>query len=477
MTSAFKIHQVRLGLATNSSSTHSIIILPGGATDNGIDGGFGWDHFTAASEAAKGLYAAIQLRDSLEQMVSDEIAHTVAQAWTGVDLAEPGTYDHYVDHQSRWTLPCSWDENGIDRAFFDDLRAFIMRPDVVVLGGNDNEDERHPLEGREDATRVNIGVPKESSSKGLVARKDPEGGYWVLFNRNTGTKVRVSFGEGDLVKPTKAHAPELVDLKITDWCGAGCEFCYQDSTKSGVHGEASFITDVISALGKLKVFEVAIGGGEPTAHPRFVEILQACRYHGIVPNFTTKAKAWLHDHKRRQAILEHTGAFAFSIDHAQDLEEIASARDVYGIPNTKVNCQLVMGLVDEYQFRAALEAAAARRMRLTLLGYKTNGRGSKVKPKDYSGWVGVLKKVYEESTYGLSIGIDTALAQEYQGQLEAAGVPGWCYEVREGAFSMYIDAVTKKTARSSYGEALAMRAIKNKGFNVADEIAEHFAGY
>ena len=477
--STFRVHQVRLGLATNSSSTHSILILPGGTKDKDAGGDFGWGFFTAATKESKGLYAALQLRYALRSVASEDVAHAVVESWTGIELADPNTYEQYIDHQSTWALPCSWDGKGIDKEFFDDLHAFLMRDDVLVLGGNDNTSKRHPLTKKPGAESVRFGLPLEESSKNLACRKDHVGGYWAIFHRETGTKIRMSFGGGNggTVTPSKAHAPELVDLKITDWCAAGCDFCYQDSTTSGAHGDRGAIEDVIYALGKLKVFEVAIGGGEPTAHPHFVDFLRACRARGIVPNFTTKAKAWLHDHKRRQAILEHTGAFAFSIDNAADLDEIASARDTYGIPDAKVNCQVVMGLLDEHEFEEVLEHAAARRMRVTLLGYKTNGRGAQVEPKDYSGWVKTLKDVHARTKYGLRVGIDTALALEYQGQLDAIGVPKWCYEVKEGSFSMYIDAVTMKTARSSYGEALAMRPLKTRGYRLDEEIVSHFAEY
>jgi hypothetical protein len=43
---------------------------------------------------------------------------------------------------------------------------------------------------------------------------------------------------------------------------------------------------------------------------------------------------------------------------------------------------------------------------------------------------------------------------------------------------MYIDAVTKKTAASSYGEALTMRPLQSAVHkDLAGQIAEHFARY
>ena len=53
------ISNIRLGFATNSSSTHSIIILPGQVDDMVWEGEFGWQNFTLASSGAKMLYLAV----------------------------------------------------------------------------------------------------------------------------------------------------------------------------------------------------------------------------------------------------------------------------------------------------------------------------------------------------------------------------------------------------------------------------------
>lgn len=105
----FKVHQVRLGLATNSSSSHSLIILPPGSVgDQDADGEFGWGNFVCASKEAKRLYAAVQLREVMGNVANDEVAEAITTRWTGIDVSSVGSYAH-VDHQSRWSLPVSWD--------------------------------------------------------------------------------------------------------------------------------------------------------------------------------------------------------------------------------------------------------------------------------------------------------------------------------------------------------------------------------
>jgi hypothetical protein len=60
------------------------------------------------------------------------------------------------------------------------------------------------------------------------------------------------------------------------------------------------------------------------------------------------------------------------------------------------------------------------------------------------------------------------LANEYREELQAAGVPEYLYEVKEGDFSCYIDAVDKKIAPSSYCSPEEMLDIQ---FNPYDENA------
>lgn len=465
--SMFTIHQVRLGLATNSSSTHSLILLPGGASDYQADGEFGWNFFTCASKNAKLRYAAVQLRDTMAQIATSQVAENLAEEWTGVELNGA-----YIDHQSSWALPLDWSGQRVSKEFFEDLKEFLVREEVVILGGNDNEDSNHSLD---DGTSFQLGVPIDASAKNLVCRKDE--GYWVLFNRANGTKIRMSFTDGAAgFEPTKANTPELVDVKITDYCPFNCEFCYQDSTVKGEHADRFFLAQLAHALRTLKVFEVAIGGGEPTLYPDFVGVLESFRSEGIVPNFTTKNLAWLNNETERAKILDLTGAFAYSVERAKDLQKLATIRDKHKIPDQKMNCQYVMGSTHIDSFERLLEAAVEHQLRLTLLGYKTNGRGDKYKSFDYSKWVEVLKKVHEKNPWGLNIGIDTALAAEYQKQLTNLGVPKWCYEVKEGKFSMYIDAVAKKMAKSSYGPSLTMRPIKETRWDrLGGEITKHFA--
>jgi hypothetical protein len=445
-----RIHNLRFGLATNSSSTHSLIFAKG-ARDKDADGSFGWDYFTAASKQAKRLYAALVLKSNLR--LPDDATAAVVKAWAD---AEPGG-DDYIDHQSVYVLPQDWEGRCADREFFDDFLAFMMREDVVVLGGNDNTDAAHPLDNGSAFV-----LPLDRDGGGTwVARKD-QAGYWTCFSRETGAKIRFSFD--DLAAaPTKASVPELVDIKITDHCNFGCDFCYQGSTPEGKHADRGWIDSLAYALGKMRVFEVAIGGGEPTLHPQFADILHAFRHAGVVPNFTTKSLAWLRKPKEWVPILSSAGAFAYSVGAASDVRRLAILLDDNGISPARASVQYVMGSTPLDELASIIKAAGKDHLRVTLLGYKTNGRGAQFRPHDYSGWLPVVQKARDK--HWTAIGIDTALAADFGPQLKKAGVDSLYYTTQEGKFSAYIDAVEKKIGPSSYCDPMLMRPLSTERYS------------
>jgi hypothetical protein len=261
----------------------------------------------------------------------------------------------------------------------------------------------------------------------------------TLFSRKDGTKVRFAVGAY-----TKASKPELVDIKLTDFCPAGCSFCYQASTLQGKHGSMENMELMIERLAAAKVFEVALGGGEPTMHPDFVVILQKFRDAGIVPNFTTKFPA-----KVRQfwpEIGHLVGGFAYSAENAAQIRSAAKLMRM--IPKEKVNLHYVMGLGPREHFREYLQAAHEVGYRVTLLGYKTTGRGKDVIPHPYDWWVDEVSSLIAADECP-DLSIDTPLAEQYEGRMPVAN---HMFHTREGAFSMYIDAVAMTMGSSSFDE-------------------------
>jgi len=105
-------------------------------------------------------------------------------------------------------------------------------------------------------------------------------GYHSIFNTENGFYVRKE-------DPFKAPSPELLDISITNKCTRSCTFCYMNSSPVG--NQFISLSDFHLILKQCKsVYQIALGGGEPTIHPQFEEILRTIKEeYNIVPNYTT----------------------------------------------------------------------------------------------------------------------------------------------------------------------------------------------
>ena len=125
--------------------------------------------------------------------------------------------------------------------------------------------------------------------------------YQSVFNKDTGHLVRITvppkedlssfIKDKDLENCRRRNvhspSPETIDIQITDWCNYGCPGCYMDSTKKGQRYLTKDKLVKILQSFDYPPYQVALGGGEPTAHPEFIEILKAVRDLDIIPNYTT----------------------------------------------------------------------------------------------------------------------------------------------------------------------------------------------
>ena len=320
------------------------------------------------------------------------------------------------------------------------------------MGGHDNrgredEDEEHDAEysdkvaellgdSRRGARVVSWPTPKDGCLD-TVCRRDP-GGFYALFDRDCGTKVRMSFDPA--VDMSKSYAPELVDLKITSRCDKECAVCYQDSGSGGDHASAENLEAVVDCLVKLQVFEVALGGGEPTLHPEFWNLLKAFAGRGVVPNFTTRDDSWFERWGRH--VSDYCGGFAYSARSASTVDAVYRKAVKYDLEKKVTFQYVVTPADDDASLEYLLEQAARWNAKVVLLGYKRVGRAAKddrpLKPLD----VGRLLKY--------DVGVDTAFVKHYREAIEACGTSDWSYKVREGAHSMYVDAVSMRCGPSSY---------------------------
>ena len=445
-----RIHNVRLGFCCNSSSSHSVVLLK--EPDKSVEFGahdFGWGDFLLKTPDAKCHYLASQVYANLVDQMAPEYASIVARALIPFEAGDDQSVG--VDHQSVWTLPrvLTWDRDRriLNEAFLRELRDLLLRDDVAVLGGNDNEDGLGRIGGTPAGTEILGGLPHDDvRSIGLVGRKN-EDGSWTLFNTKTGARIRLSLKTGQRVTPTFSRVPEMVDLKITDYCDKACSYCYQDSSPKGHHADYGGVRQIIYALGDLNVFEVALGGGEPTKHPDFTNILADSKWAGVVPNFSTGTLSWLDNEGVCTAVREYCGAFAYSPHDRlsrQDLQRI----DAKGLL-PKCIVQVVAFPHSNFTLEKTIELCNVFDVPISLLAFKTSGRGKHYAEEhsygDQNDWQQILMRCRPDNLL-----VDTLLVKQNQDFFDRLGVHRLLYETVEGAFSAYIDAEAWTIATDSY---------------------------
>jgi organic radical activating enzyme len=271
------------------------------------------------------------------------------------------------------------------------------------------------------------------SAVGSLLSSYRNGGYLVSVYSD-GTKVRREFDAA--IPPT---LPESADLKITNFCNAGCAWCHEKSTKAGKHGDMDAI---LRALEPLRPgAELAIGGGDPLAHPEFERLVTTLSARGIICSVTVNGKHFE--------------------QHRPILEKLTSEGKLYGVGYSYAGQlpdwdypHLVIHLIAGVHAPEVLDAAT-RRFKVLILGYKQHGRGKKlfeVRQKEVQdsikAWYRQLFLVAQEH----NLSFDNLAIEQLKPQRLFAGDA--MYNSRfmgeEGSFSMYIDGVTQTYAVSSY---------------------------
>ncbi|MBI4702467.1 MAG: radical SAM protein [Deltaproteobacteria bacterium] len=113
--------------------------------------------------------------------------------------------------------------------------------------------------------------------------------------------------------PFQVHAaPTLVDFQITERCTLGCPHCYASAVPEGEHVARGDIELVLRELRRNGVTQIALGGGEPLAHPDLAPVLELCHGCNLVPSLTTSGL--LLDRDLLAALRSYCGAVALSLE-------------------------------------------------------------------------------------------------------------------------------------------------------------------
>jgi hypothetical protein len=159
------VHNVRRGLATNSSSSHSLVYFdrprPGhDELSYAVDTQFGWDQFRLRTRSEKLMYVLVSVlqRDGMntgwtnDTPISPELEKFV-DAFPEMREQLANASSGYIDHQS-----VSDPEK---------LLAAALDPNVEIWGGNDNDGDPHDSYTDYDADYNKV-IDESKKPEGLV---------------------------------------------------------------------------------------------------------------------------------------------------------------------------------------------------------------------------------------------------------------------------------------------------------------------
>ena len=184
------------------------------------------------------------------------------------------------------------------------------------------------------------------------------GNYVVYFNTETGDKIRNT--KANRYEPAFA---ENCDVTITEYCDAGCSFCYVGCSKKGKHGKlnAKFLDSIHPFT------ELAINGND-LSHPDLVAFLTKMRDRHVIVNMTVNQ---VHFEKhfdkilnwQSQGLIKGVGV-SFSKPSDTFLDKVKLCKNVV--------VHVIEGILTEND----VKYLADRDIHLLVLGYKTTGRGA-----------------------------------------------------------------------------------------------------
>lgn len=249
----------------------------------------------------------------------------------------------------------------------------------------------------------------------------------ILFD--DGTKIRVT--KHDAFIPNHA---ENIDLKITNYCDAGCRWCHEMSTVRGKHADLLTLPRFIAGQ------ELAIGGGNPLDHPDLIEFLRRQKEDGVICNITVNQ---------------------FHTEQPKYLDLLCRLVDdklIYGIGvslHTTVNKKLldvlllpnaILHVINRVHSIDTIRMLYGENAKILILGYKDWGRG-----KSFDTLDGGLYDSLGEIMQNVSLVSFDNLAIEQLDPKRFLTESQWeeMYMGDDGKYTFYIDAVLGAYAKNS----------------------------
>lgn len=266
----------------------------------------------------------------------------------------------------------------------------------------------------------------------------------VLYS--DGTKERTFEGTPEVIHP------ESIDVKITNYCDAGCSFCHETSTRAGQHGDLDKLLGVLSELPA--GCEIAIGGGAAQKHPDIIPFLEKIKLQGLVANITINQKHLAEDKDLILMLIEKQLVKGVGISYTAEayvpaIKPILQASD-------NVVFHLIMGInqVKDIETLNTLCQEHNKKCKVLVLGYKQFGFGinyylknSRIEDNKYN-WFTQLALYFKKNN--LTISFDNLAIKQLELRRYFTD-KAWeqFYMGDDFVYTMYMDAVEQNYAPSS----------------------------
>lgn len=272
-----------------------------------------------------------------------------------------------------------------------------------------------------------------------VIGKYGNGNYEVVMFSD-GSKMR--YNNLDYFTPEK---PESIDLKISNRCFHGCPQCHENSTPSGKHGD---ILNLPFLDTMLPYSEVACGGGNVLLHPDLITFLHNLKERKLIANMTVNQTDFMQSCNFLKHLVDNKLIYGLGVSLTDASDEFIKA--VKKFPNAVIHAINGLVTMDE------LKRLADNNLKILILGYKEFRRGKVLydaigqdienkKSELYE----ALPEIVNDGWFDCVSFDNLAIEQLEPKRVMTDEEYDSFYMGNDGEFTMYVDAVERKFAKSS----------------------------
>lgn len=261
-----------------------------------------------------------------------------------------------------------------------------------------------------------------------------ENGNYNVRIFEDGTKIRTTEEENFI-----SVFPENIDIKITNYCDAGCKFCHEDSTVKGQHGNLNSL--FINTLEPYT--ELAIGGGNPLDHPELVSFLSFLRNKKIIPNITINQVHFESNFDMISNLVKSKLVYGVGVSLVNPTDKVISL--IQQLSNAVIHT--INGITTMRQY----ERISDKNLKVLILGYKMFRRGISYYSPTVQRNMDELKNNIPSLRSKFNVLSFDNLAIEQLNMKSCLSTEEWdrFYMGDDGQFTMYIDLVNGVFAKNS----------------------------